>query len=393
MQYLYKVSVVLERSKMRLFLIFFGLSLGAFAQQQPSIVTTAVPFLSIASDARSSGMGDVGIASSPDAFSMQWNPAKYVFLDSDRGVGLGYTPYLESIISDIALLSGYYYKKPNERSSFAVGLRYFTIGEIELRQFASDPGMITKPNEIAIDGSYALKLSPRFSMAVTGRYIRSNLKFPQEASIDSKAASSVAVDLSAFYLGTPKSYPGFDGRWRWGFNLSNLGPKIAYDASGQEDFLPANLGIGLGYDFIYGPQSSLAIQLDINKYLVPTPEDYNEDGRIDQADFNEFQSKDFISGIFDSFSDSPEGFADELKELRIGLGMEYSIRQIFAIRTGYFTEAERSGSRQFFTIGSGVSLKSFQIDLSYLFSTSNVRNPLENTLRFSLSFQLNSPKN
>ncbi len=363
---------------------------GVHAQELSNIVSTAVPFLSIASDARSSGMGDVGIASSPDAFSLQWNPAKYVFLESERGIGLGYTPYLESIISDIALLSGYYYKKPTERSSFALGLRYFTLGDIELRQFASDPGIITKPNEIALDGSYALKLSPRFAMAVTGRYIRSNLKFPQEASIDSKAASSIAVDLSAFYMGDTKSFPAFDGRWRWGINFSNLGPKIAYDASGQEDFLPTNLGLGLGYDFIYGPDSTLGVHIDINKYLVPTPEDYNEDGLIDQTDYSVFQAKDFVSGIFDSFSDGPEGFSDELKELRIGMGLEYSLRQIFMIRTGYFTESARSGSRRFFTIGSGVKLRAFQIDMSYLFSTSKVRNPLENTLRFSLSFQLNS---
>ena len=163
---------------MRLFLCFFLICISLYGQSQQNIVTTAVPFLSIASDARSSGMGDVGIASSPDAFSLQWNPAKYVFSESEKGIGLGYTPYLESIISDIALLSGYYYKKPTERSSFALGLRYFTLGDIELRQFASDPGIITKPNEIALDGSYALKLSPRFAMAVTGRYIRSNLKFP-----------------------------------------------------------------------------------------------------------------------------------------------------------------------------------------------------------------------
>jgi len=367
---------------------FLGFS-KALSQEQNSVITTAVPFLNIASDARSSGMGDVGVATAPDAFSMQWNASKYVFNDRKSGLGLGYTPYLESIISDIALLSGYYFKKPTNRSAFSIGLRYFTLGAIELRQFASDPGVITKPNEIAIDGSYALKLSPRMSMGVAGRFIRSNLKFPQETSIDSRAASSFSVDVSAYYQGDVNAFPAFDGRWRWGLNISNLGPKIAYDANGQEDFLPSNLGLGLGYDFIYGPNSMLAVSIDLNKFLVPMPQDYNEDGVIDSADLAEFQELDFVSGILDSFSDAPGGLSDELKEWRLGIGLEYTLRKIFMLRTGYFTESQFTGSRRFFTLGSGIAFKSFQIDLSYLFSTAQVRNPLENTLRFSLSF--NSP--
>lgn len=367
---------------------FLGFS-KALSQEQNSVITTAVPFLNIASDARSSGMGDVGVATAPDAFSMQWNASKYVFSDRKSGLGLGYTPYLESIISDIALLSGYYFKKPTDRSAFSIGLRYFSLGAIELRQFASDPGVITKPNEIAIDGSYALKLSPRMSMGVAGRFIRSNLKFPQETSIDSRAASSFSVDVSAYYQGDIKAFPAFDGRWRWGLNISNLGPKIAYDANGQEDFLPSNLGLGLGYDFIYGPNSMLAVSIDLNKFLVPMPQDYNEDGVIDSADLAEFQELDFVSGILDSFSDAPGGLSDELKEWRLGIGLEYTLRKIFMLRTGYFTESQFTGSRRFFTLGSGIAFKSFQIDLSYLFSTAQVRNPLENTLRFSLSF--NSP--
>lgn len=374
---------------MRLYLIFSIVLLGFLplhAQDQNALITTAVPFLNIASDARSSGMGDVGIASAPDAFSMQWNASKYVFSTTRSGIGLGYTPYLESIISDIALLSGYYFKKPSDRSAFALGLRYFTLGAIELRQFASDPGIITKPNEIAIDGSYALKLSPHLSMGVAGRFIRSNLKFPQEVSIDSKAASSFAVDVSAYYQGETKAFPAFDGRWRWGINLSNLGPKIAYDQSGQEDFLPSNLGIGIGYDFIYSPNSALAVNIDLNKYLVPIPQDYNEDGTIDPTDIATFQELDFVSGLLDSFSDAPGGFSEELKEWRLGIGLEYTLRNIFMLRTGYFSESQITGSKRFFTLGSGVVFKNFQIDLSYLFSTSQLRNPLENTLRFSFSF-------
>lgn len=370
-------------------LIFYFTPYTLLSQTQKKVITAADSFLTIASDARASGMGDVGIASAPDAFSMQWNPAKYVFSEYSKGIGLGYTPFLDRIIQDIVLLSGTYFKKPTERSAFAIGLRYFTTGDVKLLELPTDPGIIVKPNEFALDGSFALKLSPYFSMAVSGRYIRSNLKIPQEGGIDSKAASTSAVDLSAFYMGELKAYPGFNGRWRWGANLSNLGPKIAYDASGQEDFLPANLGLGLGYDFVYSTSSVLAIQIDVNKYLVPIPIDYNQDGVIDQQDLNTYQSIDFLKGTIDSFSDTDGGFSEELKELRIGLGLEYTLKQIFTLRTGYFFESEYIGSRRFFTLGTGVRLKALQIDMSYLFSTAKVRNPLENTLRFSLSFLMN----
>jgi|TARA_B110000977_G_scaffold150294_1_gene190567 hypothetical protein len=367
-------------------LLFYFTPYTLLSQAQNKVITAADSFLTIASDARASGMGDVGIASAPDAFSMQWNPAKYVFSEYSKGIGLGYTPFLDRIIQDIVLLSGTYFKKPTERSAFAIGLRYFTLGDVKLLELPTDPGIIVKPNEFALDGSFALKLSPYFSMAVSGRYIRSNLKIPQEGGIDSKAASTAAVDLSAFYMGELKAYPAFNGRWRWGANLSNLGPKIAYDASGQEDFLPANLGLGLGYDFVYSTSSVLALQIDINKYLVPIPVDYNQDGVIDQQDLNTYQSIDFLKGTIDSFSDTAGGFSEELKELRIGLGLEYTLKQMFTLRTGYFFESEYIGSRRFFTLGTGVRLKALQIDMSYLFSTAKVRNPLENTLRFSLSF-------
>jgi hypothetical protein len=368
------------------YFLFYFLPYTLLSQAQNNVITAADSFLTIASDARASGMGNVGIASAPDAFSMQWNPAKYVFSVHSKGIGLGYTPFLVNIFRDVALLSGTYFKKPTDRSAFAIGLRYFSNGDMELRELPTDPGIIVKPNELALEGSFALKLSPYFSMAVSGRYISSNLKFPQEGGIDSKAASSAAVDLSAFYMGELKAYPAFKGRWRWGANLSNLGPKIAYDASGQEDFLPANLGLGLGYDFVYSTSSVLALQIDINKYLVPIPVDYNQDGVLNQQDLNTYQSIDFLNGAIDSFSDTAGGFSEELKELRIGLGLEYTLKQTFTLRTGYFFESERSGSRRFFTLGTGVRLKALQIDMSYLFSTAKVRNPLENTLRFSLSF-------
>ncbi|GGW24127.1 type IX secretion system outer membrane channel protein PorV [Arenibacter certesii] len=356
--------------------------------QEDRVITTAVPFLTIAADARASGMGDVGVATSTDAFSQQWNPAKFAFAERKMGFGISYTPYLESIITDISLLSASFHNKINDRSAFALGIRYFTLGEIELRQFAGDPGTLAKPNEVAFDGSYSLKLSQTFSMSVAGRYISSNLKLPGDGAEDSKAASAFAVDVSGYYRSREMAYREFDGRWRAGFNISNLGGKIKYDDGGQENFLPTNLKAGVGFDFIFDQDNVLGLTTEFNKLLVPTPQDFNNDGRIDATDNDEYQKISFFEGVFKSFGDAPDGFSEELKELTWALGAEYSYQESFMLRTGYFNESDFKGSRKYFTLGAGFLFNSTQIDLSYLFSTSKVRNPLENTLRFSLTFNL-----
>ena len=357
------------------------------AQDQQRVITTAVPFLTIAADARSAGMGDMGVATSTDAFSQQWNPAKFAFAERKMGIGLSYTPYLESVIADIGLLSGNFYNKIDDQSAFAVSLRYFTLGEIELRQTASDVGTLVKPNEFALDGSYSLKLSPTFSMAVAGRFISSNLKF-QDASTDSQAASSFAVDVAGYYRSREVAYNNFDGRWRGGFNISNIGGKIQYDEGGQENFLPSNLRFGLGFDFILDQDNVIGLTSEFSKLLVPTPQDFDGDGDIDSEDNDIYQNESGFSGIFGSFGDAPDGFSEELKEFTWALGAEYSYQNAFMVRTGYFNESEEKGSRKFFALGAGFKFKAAQIDLSYLFSTSQVRNPLENTLRFSLTFNL-----
>ena len=333
-------------------------------------------------------MADIGVATSTDVFSQQWNPAKFAFAERKMGIGISYTPYLESIITDISLLNASFYNKINDRSSFALGLRYFTLGEIELRQFANDPGTLAKPNELAFDGSYALKLSPTFSMSVGGRFIRSNLKLPQDTSVDSQAASTFAVDVAGYYRSREKAYNSFDGRWRAGFNFSNIGGKIKYDEGGQENFIPANLGLGVGFDFILDQDNVIGLTTEFNKLLVPTPKDFNGDGNIDSIDNDEYQNIGAFSGLFKSFGDAPDGFGEELKEFTWALGAEYIYQDAFMVRTGYFNESEEKGSRKFFTLGAGFKFKMAQIDLSYLFATSQVRNPLENTLRFSLTFHL-----
>ncbi len=358
------------------------------AAQENRVITTAVPFLTIAADARSAGMGDMGVATSADAFSQQWNPAKFAFATQEIGIGLSYTPYLESIITDIALLNANFYKKINERSAFAFSLRYFTLGEIELRQSAIDDPRIVKPNEIALDGSYSLKLSDQFSMAVAGRFISSNLKFQDDPTVDSQAANGFAVDVAGYYRSNEIAYNNFDGRWRAGFNISNLGGKLQYDEGGQENFLPTNLKFGAGFDFILDQDNVLGITTEFNKLLVPTPRDFDGDGDIDAEDNDRYQNIGFLSGVFESFGDAPDGFSEELKEVTWALGTEYTYQEAFMLRAGYFNENELKGSRQFFTLGAGFKFKSAQVDLSYLFSSSQVRNPLENTLRFSLTFSL-----
>lgn len=372
----------------KLLLLALLILIGKVSAQEDRVITTAVPFLTIAADARAAGMGDMGVATSVDAFSQQWNPAKFAFAERKMGIGVSYTPYLESIITDIALLNGNFYNKINDQSAFAVSLRFFTLGEIELRQFANDPGTIAKPSELAVDGSYSLKLSPTFSMAVAGRFIRSNLKLPQDENVDSQAASSFAVDVAGYYRSREVAYNSFDGRWRAGFNLSNLGGKIQYDEGGQENFLPTNLKFGGGFDFILDQDNVLGITTEFNKLLVPTPRDFDGDGDVDADDNAEYQNITFFNGISESFGDAPDGFSEELKEFTWALGAEYVYQDAFMIRTGYFNESEEKGSRKFFTLGAGFKFKAAQVDLSYLFSTSQVRNPLENTLRFSLTFNL-----
>jgi len=373
------------RKILTLVLIVF---MGKVAAQEERVITTAVPFLTIAADARASGMGDMGVATSADAFSQQWNPAKFAFSKERTGLGVSYTPYLESIITDISLLSAGFFSKINDRSAYAFGIRYFTLGEIELRQFAGDPGRPAKPNEVAFDGSYSLKLSETFSMAVGGRFISSNLKLPDDGFEDSRAANSFAVDVAGYYKSPERAYNSFDGRWRAGFNLSNLGGKIKYDNGGQENFLPTNLKVGLGFDFILDFDNVVSVTTEFNKLLVPTPKDFNDDGKINEVDNEEYQNITFFEGVFKSFNDAPGGFNEELKEITWALGAEYVYQESFMLRTGYFHESELKGSRKYFTLGAGFRFKSAEIDLSYLFSTSQVRNPLENTLRFSLTFNL-----
>lgn len=371
------------------------------AQEESRVITTGVPFLLIAADARSASMGDQGVATSPDTFSQQYNPAKYAFAPDKFGGSVSYTPYLTDIVNDISLAQLTFYNRFNERNSFAASLRYFGLGEIELRERYDDPARVVKPNELAFDVSYALRLSDHYAMAVAARYIRSNLRIPDETT-DAKPATSFAVDIAGYFQSEEIAFNEFNGKYRLGFNLQNLGPKISYDNDDNDDnsnFLPANLKLGGGFDFILDDYNKVALNVEFNKLLVPTPQtidyvDINGDGEIDsderatarQLTIDDYQSIGWTSGIFKSFGDAPDGFSEEIKEVNYAVGAEYMYQDSFAFRLGYFNESPQKGARRFFSLGAGFKYNIVKVDVSYLFSASKVKNPLENTLRFSLSF-------
>ncbi len=372
-----------------------------------NVITTGVPFLLVAADARSAGMADNGVATSADAFAQQWNPAKYAFALSKQGFSLSYTPYLVELVNDISLGQVTYFNKLNERSAFGASFRYFSVGEIELRSDIDAPVYIVKPAEYAFDVSYALKLSEVFSMSVASRFISSNLSIPTEGQSNA-SATSFAFDVAGFFQSEEIAYNSFNGRWRGGFNFQNMGPKINYDLSDTDagsNFLPAQMKLGTGFDFILDDYNKVALNLEFDKLLVPTPPaevypvDSNGDGDIDpseSATANEenaqnridYNSIGWFEGMIDSFTDAPGGFSEEIQEITYSIGAEYNYQESFAFRMGYFHESPEKGARQFFSIGAGFTYNVIKIDLSYLFSTSNVANPLENTLRFSLSFAL-----
>ena len=373
------------RLKYTVILIVFVI-FSSFSQER-RVITTAVPFLMIASDARAAGIGEQGVATSMDNFSQHWNPSKYVFSESNSGFAFSYTPYLSKLVNDIFLANISYYNKTNERSAWSASLKYFSLGDIDILQNPLDIPIIENPNEFTIDAAYSLKLNENFSLSVGGRFLLSDVKL-QTLDSETEAASSVAVDISGFFQSDIKSYKNYDGILRAGFNISNIGPKMKYSKlnNGTESFLPTNLRFGSGFEFIFDSNNSFTISVELNKLLVPSPSEevYNANG-----DLVAYRQPDlgFLQGIFNSFNDAPDGFSEELKELTYSLGLEYSFNKSFFLRSGYFSEHELKGSRKFITIGTGFSTdRNLKIDLSYLISTSDVISPLENTLRLSLGF-------
>ena len=353
-----------------------------FAQNEPNPITTAAPFLLIVPDARAGGMGDVGVATSADENSQHHNPSQYAFLESQYTLGINYTPWMRELVNDVFLGGVTFANRINERSAWAASMKYFTLGEIQLTDIEGNPLGIEKPNEFSLDGTYALKLNETFSMGVTMRYIRSDFALKVDNSI-LNTVNTFSVDISGYYQSIPKKYENFDGRWRGGFNFSNLGPKVTYSDGGKENFIPSNMKLGGGFDFILNDLNTISTTVEFTKLLVPSPPLRDGQGNIIEGKDDDVP---FFTGVFQSFGDAPDGFGEEMKEFTWGIGAEYIYANTFALRTGYFHESEFKGARQFVTMGLGFKFKSSRMDISYLFNSSEVNNPLENTLRFSFAF-------
>ncbi len=361
--------------------------------KQFSPISTAIPSLSIAPDARGGSMGDNGAATLPDINSQFWNASKYAFMESKAGVAISYTPWLRKLVKDVymAYASGYYKPGQNDRSAIGASLRYFSLGAIPITTYGGKPLRDINPYEMAFDLSYGMKLSDAYSMAVTLRYIRSDMG--ADAEQDMQPANAVAVDVSGYlekyvYIGQGESL------WSFGYNISNLGSKVSFDGGNTQQFLPANLKIGTGLLYPIDDYNQIGFYLDLNKYLVPTMP-VKKEGETDD-DFNKRKDdyntmKNPLTAAFKSFSDANGGFSEELKEINVSLGAEYSYNNQFFVRGGYYYENEVKGNRQYFSVGAGFKMNVFKLDASYLISTIQ-NNPLDQTLRFSLSFDMDGLK-
>ena len=379
---------------------------AAFSQQNVSgvdeigrdnlnTITTAVPFLLISPDSRAGGMGDVGVATSPDANSLHWNPAKFAFVEDEVGFAVSYVPWLRALVPDINLsyLAGY--KKLNKNEAIAMELRYFTLGDITFTDVIGNNLGQYKPSEFALGSAYSRKLSDQFSLAISGRYIYSNLTGGQSAGgITTNAGQSIAADVAGYFRKDIRIAKK-DMELALGANVSNIGNKVRYTETSTRDFIPINLRLGTALNADLDEYNKISFAFDINKLLVPTPPIYNDsiDGQID---FGQDPNVSVVSGIFQSFGDAPGGFSEEMREINYSIGTEYWYDDQFAVRAGYFNEHNTKGGRKFFTFGSGVKYNVFALDFSYLINASraiNGNNPLANTMRFTLIFDFGAMEN
>ena len=369
--------------------VVVGQSLPTGQEVRYNPISTAVPFLTITPDSRHGAMGDVGVATSPDANSQYLNPSKYAFTEGKFGFSLSYTPWLRELVNDInlAYLSGYY--RLNNNEVIGSSLRYFSMGDITLTGLDQMNIGTVSPSEFAIDLSYSRKLSDKFSGGVAMRYIRSDLSGGIGAEAYT-AGNAFGTDVSFYYFNTWGG-TGDSKSIAAGINFSNIGSKISYDQGSNKEFLPANMRLGTTFTNEFDDFNSLSISLDVNKLLVPTPQTqlvYANDGSVIVLPDNS-TNKSVISSIFGSFSDAPGGFKEELQEFTISTGMEYWYNKQFALRAGYFHEAQNKGNRKFFTAGVGVKMTIAAIDFSYVIPVQR-NNPLANTIRFTLLFDVDS---
>lgn len=357
--------------------------IGGYAQAtEEPVLHTAVPSLGIAPDARGGGMGDLGAATLPDVFSQYWNPSKYAFAYSKAGAAISYTPWLRKLVNDIALMQavGYYKLGEEDNQAISASIRYFSVGEVALSTMENELGAVVKPHEYAFDLGYSRKLSETFSGGVAIRYIRTDYTTGMQND-DSSPGSAFAADISGYnesyvMLGQVESLLGI------GFNLSNIGSKISTNNGETNQFLPANLRIGASLTYPLDDYNSIAFNADLSKVLVPTVKRMDGEKAIDaQARYSDMS---FMTGIFKSFDNPTDG--------SLSIGAEYAYNNQFFVRGGYFYETERMGNRKYLTAGAGFKMSSFQIDAAYLLS-SEQNSPLDQTIRFSLSFDMDGLRN
>ncbi|MFV0365951.1 MAG: type IX secretion system outer membrane channel protein PorV [Mangrovibacterium sp.] len=362
---------------------------GSITVAGSKVISSAVPFLTVSPDARSSAMGDAGVATTPDANAQHWNLAKYSFIDQKMGLSVSYSPWLRDIVDDMNISYVSFFRKIGTMNDQAISasLRYFSLGSIVF--FDQNANLISQqnPNELSIDFGYSRKLSETWSGGVSFRYIRSDLATPEmtETSDASSAANAVAVDVAFYHR---KEIGGNGNAYSLGFVASNIGTKVSYDDGNTKNFLPANLRVGAGYELSLDENNKFNFALDFNKLMVPTSNyDYlsnSNDGSIiiQSKEINNYST---MGGIFRSFTDAPGGFKEEMQEITTSIGVEYWYSNQFALRSGFFTENKNKGGRQFLTFGAGAKMYGLNLDVSYLVSTAS-STPLANTLRFSLGF-------
>lgn len=363
-------------------------------------IETGVTSLSIAPDARGASMGDLGAATDPDANSQFWNPSKYAFAYSTAGVSLSYTPWLRKLVNDIFLanLAGYWKIGSGDNQALSASLRYFSLGEVTSQDPSETAVQTLNPYELSFDLGYSRKLSEKFSMGVVFRYIYSDLGFSDSYAGDqTTGASAFSADLAGYYV----TYPIIgrnECQWSWGWNISNIGTKVAFNNGEDPAFLPTNLKLGTNFMFPLADYHTLSIGLDLNKLLVPARPreiDYDMDTAEGQREYLEalenWKNMSPFTGIFKSFSDAPGGAKEELREINFSIGAEYSYNQQFFVRAGYYYENEFKGNRQYFGFGAGFSLNVVRLDASYMLATAQT-SPLDQTLRFTLTFDMDGLK-
>jgi hypothetical protein len=354
-----------------------------YAQNTLNVVTSAVPFLRISPDARAGGMGDLGVATMPDANAQFYNLAKYPFAKNNSGIGLTYTPWLKDLgLNDVFLASLAGYTKIDETQSISGSLRYFNLGNIEFTDNFGNSLGTGRPRELGLDFGYSRKLSDQLSLGVGLRYINSALANAQIGGVAYRPGNAVAGDLGIYYVSNPEDLTGLS----LGLAMTNMGSKISYtgDAT-QKDFIPANMTLGAMYTIISNEVNRISLGMDIHKLMVPTPPLLG-----DSAGMTNYRSKSVVGSWFSSFGDAPGGFSEEFKEFAFSLGGEFIYNEQFAVRAGYFYENKNKGNRQYFSMGAGFKYNNLDINLSYLIPSGTVvnRNPLSNTIRFSLLFNL-----